>query len=207
MPPDRRVLAVCAMGMEAWGVRRRARGVRVVKVGIGGAPPGRAAQHSIVISTGLCGGLTPDQVPGMVVIATTVADERGATFACDPQVVAALQRATQSLGFTVVTGPVISTQAMVTGADRATWAARGHVAVDMESALAAPTARRFGVLRVILDTPRRELSPAWANPGRAIRNPANWGDAIWLAVSGPRYSLRAGAVLEAALFSDVDPEV
>ena len=165
MPPDRRVLAVCAMGMEAWGVRRRAHGVRVVKVGIGGAPPGRAAQHSIVISTGLCGGLTPDQVPGMVVIATTVADERGATFACDPQVVAALQRATQSLGFPVVTGPVISTQAMVTGADRATWAARGHVAVDMESALAAPTARRFGVLRVILDTPHRELSPAWANPG------------------------------------------
>jgi len=122
-------------------------------------------------------------------------------------VVAALQRAAESVGFPVETGPVVSTPAMVTGSDRATWAARGHIAVDMESARAAATAHRFGVLRVILDAPSRELSAAWADPGRAIRNPANWGEAIWLAVTGPRYSLRAGAVLAAALFGDVDPEV
>ncbi len=207
MHPDGRVVAVCAMGMEAWGVRRRARGVRVVQVGIGGAPPDSAVADSIVISTGLCGGLTPEQIPGTVVIATAVADEHGTTYACDPQIVAALERATRSLGFPVVTGPLISTQAMVTGSDRAMWASRGHIAVDMESARAAATARRFGVLRVILDAPRRELSPAWANPGRAILHPGNWGDAIWLAVTGPRYSLRAGAVLEAAAFGDVDPEV
>ena len=66
MPPDTRVVAVCAMGVEAWGVRRRAHHVRVMEVGIGGRPA--AALPGIVISAGLCGGLMPGQVPGTVVI-------------------------------------------------------------------------------------------------------------------------------------------
>ena len=70
MPPEDRVQAVCAMSVEAWGVRRRAKGIRVAEVGIGGsAAPGDA---SIVISAGLCGGLLPDQAPGSVMIATSV---------------------------------------------------------------------------------------------------------------------------------------
>jgi Phosphorylase superfamily len=200
-----RVLAVCAMGVEAWGVRRRARGVRVVRVGIGGSAEPRGA--SIVISAGLCGGLLPDQVPGTVVIATSVSDESGRTHPCDPVVAARLERAARSLGFPVATGSLVSTSAMVTGANRGVWADRGHLAVDMESAAAAATAPRFGTVRVVLDTPQRELSPAWVNPARAARNPANWREAIWLAVNTPRYSLRVGAVLQAAFLRDIDTEI
>ena len=59
------------MGVEAWGVRRRARHLRVVQVGIGGRPPSQ--MPGIVISAGLCGGLLPDQTPGTVVIPSVVA--------------------------------------------------------------------------------------------------------------------------------------
>ncbi|HUZ68383.1 MAG TPA: hypothetical protein VMU65_01605 [Candidatus Saccharimonadales bacterium] len=205
MPPDERVQAVCAMSIEAWGVRRRARGISITQVGIGGsAAPGDA---SIVISAGLCGGLLTDQAPGTVVIATTVSDETGATHDCDPTVAARLERAARSLGYPVVIGSLVSTSALVTGSGRGDWAGRGHVAVDMESAAAAATAPRFGTVRVILDTPRHELSPAWVNPGRAIRNPANWREALWLAIHTPRFALRVGAVLEAAFLRDIDAEV
>lgn len=205
MPPEERIQAVCAMSVETWGVRRRARGLRVTQVGIGGAAaPGDA---TIVISAGLCGGLLADQAPGTVVIATSVSDETGATHGCDPQVAARLERAARSLGFPVVTGSLVSTSALVTGSGRDDWARRGHVAVDMELAAAAATAPRFGTVRVILDTPRHELSPAWVNPGRAVRNPANWREAIWLAIQTPRYALRVGAVLEAAFLRDIHAEV
>ena len=205
MPPRESVQAVCAMSVEAWGVRRRARGINVAQVGIGGsAAPGDA---SIIISAGLCGGLLPGQAPGTVVIATTVSDETGATHACDPIVAARLERAARSLGYLVISGSLVSTSALVTGSGRADWAGRGHVAVDMESAAAAATAPRFGTVRVILDTPRHELAPAWVNPGRAIRNPANWREALWLAIHTPRYALRVGAVLEAAFLRDIDAQV
>jgi Phosphorylase superfamily len=205
MPPDVPVNAVCAMGVEAWGVRRRAPNLHVVQVGIGGRPP--VGLHGIVISAGLCGGLLPEQTPGTVVIPTQVVDERGVTHACDPGVVLALQKAARYLRLPVTGGSLISTSGMVTGTERATWAGRGHVAVDMESAAAAESAQRFGVLRVILDTPSHELSAAWANPARAIRQPANWSEAIWLGVNAPRYALRVGAVLEAAFLGNIDPEV
>lgn len=205
MPPDTRVTAICAMGVEAWGVRRRARHVRVVQVGIGGRPP--AAMPGIVISAGLCGGLLPEQTPGTVVIPTQVVDERGLTHACDPRVVAALEHAARYLRLPVASGSLISTSGMVTGAARETWAGRGHVAVDMESAAAAESAQRFGVLRVILDTPARELSAAWAAPARAIRQPSNWRQAIWLGINAPRFALRVGDVLEAAFLGNIDPEV
>lgn len=205
MPPEVPVHAICAMGVEAWGVRRRARHLRVVQVGIGGRPP--RGMSGIVISAGLCGGLLPEQMPGMVVIPTQVVDEQGVTHACDPGIVAALERAAQYLRLPVTSGSLVSTSGMVTGAARETWAGRGHVAVDMESAGAAESSQRFGVLRVILDTPSRELSSAWAEPARAIRRPANWSEAVWLGVNAPRFALRVGAVLEAAFLGNIDPEV
>ena len=205
MPPERRVHAVCAMGVEAWGVRRRARDVDVVQVGIGGRP--RRSLTGVVISAGLCGGLLPEQEPGTVVVATQVVDEDGVTYVCDPGVVAALERAAGYLRLPVTGGSLLSACALVTGPARAAWAGRGQVAVDMESAGIAASAQRFGVVRVILDTPRHELSPSWAEPGRAVRNPANWREALWLGMNAPRYSLRVGAVLEAAFLGDIDAEV
>jgi 4-hydroxy-3-methylbut-2-enyl diphosphate reductase len=193
------------MAVEAWGVRRKTRHVRVVQVGIGGRPA--TALGGIVISAGLCGGLLPSQAPGTVVIPSQVADERGVIHRCDPGVVAALTHAAQYLRYPVVYGSMISTSVLVTGSERARWASRGHVAVDMESAAVAESAARFGVLRVILDTPAHELSDAWASPARAIRQPANWGEAVWLGVNAPRYALRVGAVLEAAFLGNIDPEI
>lgn len=205
MPADQRVVAVCATGIEAWGVRRRAPGIRVLRVGVGGSAP--AGDASIVVSAGVCGGLLADQAPGAVVIATSVADETGATFACDGALADRLERAARTLGLDVVTGSLVTTRGMVTGPARALWAGRGHVAVDMESAAAAATAPRFGVVRVILDSPQRELSPAWAAPGRAVLHPVNWVDAIWLAIHAPRYALRVGAILQAAFLGDIDAEI
>ncbi len=75
------------------------------------------------------------------------------------------------------------------------------------SAAAAESAQRFGVLRVILDTPTRELSAAWAAPTRAIRQPANWSQALWLVINAPRFAFRVGEVLEAAFLGNIDPEV
>jgi nucleoside phosphorylase len=151
--------------------------------------------------------LLPDQAPGTVVIATSVSDETGAAHACDPALAIRLEQAARSLGMQVITGSLLSTPAMVTGPARALWAGRGHVAVDMESAAAAVTAAAFGVVRVILDSPQRELSPAWAAPRRAVLHPANWTDALWLAIHAPGYALRVGAILQAAFLGDVDPEV
>jgi hypothetical protein len=205
MPADQRIVAVCAMGIEAWAVHRRAPGIRVLRVGIGGAAP--AGDASIVISVGVCGGLLPGQAPGTVVIATSVSDESGSVHTCDPALAVRLEQAARSLGVPVITGSLVSTAAMVTGATRKLWADRGHVAVDMESAAAAATAAAFGVVRVIVDSPQRELSPAWVAPGRAALRPSNWGDGIWLAIHMPEYALRAGAVLQAAFFGDIDPEV
>jgi nucleoside phosphorylase len=205
MPPDAPVHIICAMGVEAWGVRRRARDVSVVQVGIGGRPP--SAMSGIVISAGLCGGLLPEQRPGTVVIPSQVVDEQGVRHACDPGVVAALERATRYLRFPMTGGSLVTTSGLVTGAARGTWAGRGHVAVDMESAAVAESAQRFAVLRVILDTPTHELSAAWDVPARALRHPANWGQAIWLGINAPRFSLRVGAVLEAAFLGNIDPEV
>jgi nucleoside phosphorylase len=193
------------MGVEAWGVRSRARNVRVVQVGIGGRPS--ATLPGIVISAGLCGGLLPGQVPGTVVVPSEVVDEHGVTHACDLGVVAALTKAARYLRYPVDGGSMISTSAMVTGSGREKWASRGHVAVDMESAAVAESAARFGVLRVILDTPTHELSDAWVAPARAIRNPSNWGEALWLGINTPRYALRVGAVLEAAFLGNIDPEI
>ena len=193
------------MGVEAWGVRRRSP-----------APPRRPGGHRRETTIADAGNRhqrrtlrwsSPDQSPGTVVIPSVVADERGTTHACDPAVVAALERAAHYLRLPVAGGSLVSTAGMVTGPSRELWAERGHVAVDMESAAAAESAQRFGVLRVILDTPTRELSGAWATPARAIRQPSNWGEAIWLGLHAPRYALRVGAVLEAAFLGNVDPEI
>jgi len=57
-------------------------------------------------------------------------------------------------------GPVASADHLVRGAERAALAAQGALAADMESAWLAPAAagKPFAVLRVVLDTPDRELS-------------------------------------------------
>jgi 4-hydroxy-3-methylbut-2-enyl diphosphate reductase len=59
---------------------------------------------------------------------------------------------------------VASVDHLVRGAQRGVLAGEGALAVDMESAWLAPAAmgRPFAVLRVVLDTPAREIYRPWA---------------------------------------------
>ncbi len=60
-------------------------------------------------------------------------------------------------------------------------------------------AARVVALRVLLDTPDRELSPRWEHPMRASLDPRRWPEAAWLFRTGPELARRAALVLAAAV--------
>ncbi len=156
------------MGIEAAALRRglrthaddRAIAVRHVGIGPGSARRASRAlgsQPGPVLVAGVGGGLTPALSPGDVVLASEIRDPDGRVVACaDPSLLASVLT---GAGLTVHVGPVASSPRVVRGRARAALAATGAVAVDMESAWLAQAAgtRPMGVLRVVLDTPAREL--------------------------------------------------
>ena len=79
------------------------------------------------------------------------------------------------------------------GAERRRWAVRGAVAADMETGLL--DAARLATVRVVLDTPDRELGAAWLRPATALLPPAAWRQLPWLAREAPRCARLAAAVL------------
>jgi hypothetical protein len=60
-------------------------------------------------------------------------------------------------------------------------------------------ARRVASVRVVLDTPERELSDAWLKPWSVLIRPDAWGQALWVAREAPRCARLAAAVLADAL--------
>jgi hypothetical protein len=211
LPADRvrlgEVSAVAAMGVEAWAVRRRAPHVRVHQAGIGLRGWHGSINTPVVVSVGLAGGLRRDLTPGTVVIATEVALEDAQHVSCDQRWVEAAAGAAQRLGFACVAGPLLTATHLITGPERKLWADKGFLAVDMESAHLAGRAAGLAVVRVILDTPYHELSPAWERPTRAALDPWNFRELVWLLRNVPRFSLRAASVLAETLRRDVDAEV
>jgi hypothetical protein len=199
------VTVVAAMASEARPVRRLVPQLRLVRAGIGLAELESPPVTPVAFSVGLAGGFDPALVPGTVVIPREVAREDGVLLACDVAWSAALERASIRLGFPTVTLPMLSAAALVTHAGRATWFERGFAAVDMETALLAGMVRRVAAVRVILDSPAHEISPAWVNPRRAAADPRNWREAAWLARCVPRYTKRAALVIAAAL-EDIGPQ-
>ncbi|HEY7926677.1 MAG TPA: hypothetical protein VIG86_04550 [Candidatus Dormibacteraeota bacterium] len=194
------VTVVVAMGVEARPVRRHAPRLRLLVAGIGLASLDRAQLTTdVVFSVGLAGGLAPELACGTVVIPAQTAREDGTLIDCDPAWSAALAAASRHLGFPTVTLPMLSADGVVTGAHRARWAARGFVAADMETALLAGMVARVAAVRVLIDTPRREISSAWERPGRAALDPRNWLQGAWLARVAPRLSTRAARVVAAAI--------
>jgi len=180
--------------------------VRVVRAGVG-LTRNQATLSGLVVSVGLAGGLRPGVEPGTIV----VPDEVGlgnVRYRCDERATAALVRAAHGLGVPLTREPLVTTATMVTGAARARYAARGFCAVDLESGALAASHGRIAVVRAILDTPERELSPRWRNPAMAMLDPRLWSQAMWLLRAAPAFARRAATVLASALADlDVDSQV
>jgi hypothetical protein len=193
------VTVVAAMENEARPVRRLAPQLRLIRAGIGLANMTGPLSTSVAFSVGLAGGFDPGLSPGTVVIPDQVSREDGVMLRCDIPWSAALERASLRLSFPTVTLPMLSAAGLVTHAGRATWFEKGFAAVDMETALLAAMVPRVAAVRVILDNPSHEISPAWVNPRRAVADPRNWREAAWLARWVPRYTRRAALVIAAAL--------
>ena len=196
------VTVVAATGLEARAVRGalHAAGllaVRVVRSGIGLSRTGGSGLGAIVVTCGLAGGIDPGLESGTVLIPAAIMRPDGEACACDPELVEALRRAARSLGQEPESGPLVTSATLVSGEMRAALARTGAVAVDMETGLIE--AERLATVRVVLDTPARELSDAWLAPLRAATTPSAWAELPWLLLDAPRFARRAATILARAL--------
>jgi 4-hydroxy-3-methylbut-2-enyl diphosphate reductase len=150
-----------------------------------------------VAVAGLGGALSHDLAPGDLVVADRLVDARGdevAVLASAPLLANELRLA----GLRARTGTVVSTDHIVTGDERATLAALGAQAVDMESTAiaAAPWGAPLAVVRAISDTPGEELfSPAGLRGvarGLSSLRLARPALANWAAATGSREVVLAG---------------
>jgi hypothetical protein len=151
------------------------------------------------ISCGICGGLRGDLSAGTVLVPRSVRRPDGSTEQCDPQAVEALLAAARSLGRSPVDAPLLTSSVIVHGPERQTWASQGYAGVDMETGIIKADA--IAAVRVILDTPHHEISPAWANPKTVIFHPRAWLDIPMMAREAPRGAKLAAQIIERALRS------
>ena len=191
----RRAAIVVATATEAAAVRALLPGARVCETGVALAT-NAGPFGDVVVSCGLAGGLRRDIAGGTVLVPREVRRLDGSTLQCDREMTEKLAEAARRLGFEPVLDPMLTSAAIVNGTERERWARAGYVGVDMETGLLQ--APRIAAVRVVLDTPAQELSTEWLNPARALRNPRNWGQALWLARHAPRYARRAAAVVAGA---------
>ncbi|MGW6457324.1 phosphorylase family protein [Streptomyces sp. NPDC055078] len=162
--------------------------VTVLRTGMGPRHAERAVRQALtdgplrdaaVIASGFCAGLAPGMRPGDLIVAdetrlpggTTASATAGtAVTAGTPQAVAActgtdlLARAVSRAlpGRGVHTGPLVGSDHVVRGPERAELRATGAIAVDMESAATLLSAlstgpRPVAAVRVVVDAPEHEL--------------------------------------------------
>ncbi|OII65356.1 1-hydroxy-2-methyl-2-butenyl 4-diphosphate reductase [Streptomyces sp. CC53] len=167
------LLVACALGIERLALRGGpgAATTTVLRTGMGPAHARRAVAEALrpdgplhgaaVIASGFCAGLAPGMHPGDLVVADATRGPLGTTLctATGP-LAAALARAMP--GRTVHTGPLLGTDHVVRGRERAALHATGAVAVDMESAATLHAAlaagpRPVAAVRVVVDAPQHEL--------------------------------------------------
>jgi 4-hydroxy-3-methylbut-2-enyl diphosphate reductase len=150
------------LSIEALALRLGLREARVVRTGWG-ARRARAAAQRLCASedralavAGFCGALDTALVPGDVVVASELLGGPGARKLADVDILVAALRA---LGERAHFGPILSLDHIVRGRERDHLREGGAIAVDMESRWLAEAARgrSFAVLRVVVDTPTREL--------------------------------------------------
>jgi hypothetical protein len=152
----------------------------------------------IAISCGIAGGLRDDFPTGTVLIPRSVRRPDGTIEQCDGQTVEALIAGARSLGTEPVDAPLLTSDGIVHGTQRQTWASQGYAGVDMETGLIK--ADGIAAVRVILDTPKHEISTAWGNPKTVIFHPRAWLDLPMMAREAPRCAQMAARVV-AATFS------
>lgn len=191
-------LLVCAaLRIEARALRRGlgpyGDEVRVVRTGLGARRAGRAvalvAEHTAVAVAGFGGALDDGLQPGDVLVAGEVRFD-GRVFRCHGARLLAAELL--RTGLPARTGPLLTRDRLVTGAERGRLAGGGARAVDMEAgplavAMAGPA---FAAVRVIVDTPSAPLSrPGTVRHGlAATRTLRRLGPVLarWAAVAGPR---------------------
>ncbi|MER8098979.1 MULTISPECIES: 1-hydroxy-2-methyl-2-butenyl 4-diphosphate reductase [unclassified Kitasatospora] len=187
------LLVLCALGPEVWALRGgdwrgaaggppvlvrtgmgRRRAALTVRRLLGSAPGGYGA----VVVAGFGAAVGPGVLPGDIVVADGVRDAEGHLYPVDsgPE----LARALKELGLTAHAGVHHTADHVVRGLERRALHLQGALAVDMEAAavLAALRERRptlpAAVLRVVVDTPERELLrlgtlPAGVRAWRTLR--------------------------------------
>ncbi|MGK5632653.1 phosphorylase family protein [Streptomyces sp. URMC 123] len=173
------LLVTCALGIERLALRRGSRAgaagpVALLRTGMGPAAARRAVTRALaedprlraapVLATGFCAGLAPSMRPGDVVLAEETHDvpggDAGPPAPCRDN--GPLGKALAERGLTVHSGPLYCSDRIVRGEERARLAARGAVAVDMESAAVLGAAlaagpRPVAAVRVVVDAPEHEL--------------------------------------------------
>ncbi|MFF1869206.1 hypothetical protein [Streptomyces sp. CB03911] len=180
------LLVLCALGPEVWALRGgdwsgAAGGPPVlVRTGMGRRRAGLAVRrlltaapggYSALVVAGFGAAVAPGMSPGDVIVADGVRDAEGNHFAIGSG--PALAKALQAHGLTTHIGVHHTADHVVRGLERRALHAQGALAVDMEAAAVLarlrelhPAARPGGadggpppaaVLRVVVDTPEREL--------------------------------------------------
>lgn len=160
---------VSPLGVEALAVRSAASGLRVRTTGMGPQKALAAVPRLLedtaaaLVVVGFGGGLPAGSKLCEVVVASEVLtiDEHGhaAAESIPCEAADALGDALGEHGIEVCRGAVASVEEIIIGEARARMETSGAVAVDMESAWVAQAARGrpFTVVRVLSDTPEREL--------------------------------------------------
>ena len=205
------LVVLAPLSIEARAIRSALPGALILRTGMGrtrstraitGGLPERTTrileEAGAVAVAGFCGALDPSLRPGDVVVATQVRGPDGTRPCPSAGILAA---ALTAMGIAARVGPLVSTYHVVSGSERERLRQEtGALAVDMESAWLARAAgdRPFAVLRVVVDTPRRELTgnPLSTALGglRGYRALAKAAPALasWAEATGPRTVLLAG---------------
>ncbi|WP_404869809.1 1-hydroxy-2-methyl-2-butenyl 4-diphosphate reductase [Kitasatospora griseola] len=185
------LLVLCALAPEAWALRGgdwsgAAGGPPVLaRTGMGRRTAGRRAAalldvggYGALLIAGFGAAVGPGVRPGEVIVADRVTDAEGRTH---PLTAApALATALEEAGLRAHLGTLRTADHVVRGAERSRLHAEGALAVDMEAAaVLAARAEHVpdlpaAVLRVVVDTPERELIrpgtlPAGFRAWRALR--------------------------------------
>jgi purine-nucleoside phosphorylase len=184
--------------MEARAARRELPGIHVQEAGVALVKLRPDAElNDVVISCGVAGGLHHHLATGTVVIPMEVRRPDHSALTCDPELVEALGAAARRLGLEPVHEPLVTSATLIRGEARGHWSRNGYAAVDMETGLL--DVPRLAAVRVVLDTPLREISDDWVRPALALARPRNWPEAAWLAREAPKCARLAARIIGAAL--------